>query len=104
MANTDLSRGPPSRTSSARMGSRSTVGPASTPTTRSGPSCSKPRKVRAELGNVPFHQTVAQTSHAAVVAEGPPLAWASSLLSPAPLRGHFLWLLHSCSLDKEIFQ
>ena len=36
---TDLPREPRWRSSSARVGSRSTVGPASTPTTRSGPSC-----------------------------------------------------------------
>src|SRR5262245_8221555 len=52
-----------------------------------------------------FHQTVAQTSHAAGVAKrGPPLAWISTLYAPLPC-GAFLWLLlHPCSPDKEIFQ
>jgi hypothetical protein len=51
-----------------------------------------------------FHQTVAQTSHAIVLAKrGPPLAWIMSLLSPAPLRGLFP-RLSLARADQEIFQ
>ena len=59
MANTDLPRAPPSRNSSARMGSRSTVGPASTPTTCSGPSCSKPRDVGGQSTGLSFARMIA---------------------------------------------
>jgi len=58
------------------------------------------------LGTSPrFHQTVAQTSHAAGVPKrGPPFGLDLDPKAPLPC-GAFLWLLlHPWSPDKEIFQ
>src|SRR5262245_34483358 len=59
------------------------------------------------LGTSPrFHQTVAQTSHAAPVAKrGPPFGLDLDPPKPRSPAGLFLWLLlHPWSPDKEIFQ